>query len=490
MTNYYIPHFSDESIKNVKEKLNPQTSKACNNDIMWSPNKKTYSGNYYGHSLKRSKLNDCTFSNAIFDHTSFSGSILENIKFSSDCKIDSLYMEQCTLMDVKFMQNLYINGANFSFSYLKNLIFDNNELRSTYFNNCYMENCTFNNCLIRSTMFGDAYMCSCKFVNCNMRNLNIEFSTMDNCILDGTCISYFQFPYIIGIFKDFDLLSNVSVGRNGSNPIPFEDYYKDIEDSIIYFTSLKEYFPMANLYYAINKPDIAYSCIMVGIEKALFNNDIRMIQNFCKLGQFYDILKISDIQMILKKVDAFIDKNKDNDIFPVLLKQSYNLKGEIYQNRNKAKLEIVINTSITEKDFNEVGKFCEDIDTIICGIMPAQITTSYNISHNSPFEICVNCIGAVADLLTISGFIYSYITKRLSKGTKINPQIQEYIDQSNKAYINSLNSQFDFFSKILEKTTKQKQREIIQDFRGKIISSATEQLNKDYALIISQNSQR
>lgn len=451
MTNYYIPHFSDESIKNVKEKLNPQTSKACNNDIMWSPNKKTYSGNYYGHSLKRSKLNDCTFSNAIFDHTSFSGSILENIKFSSDCKIDSLYMEQCTLMDVKFMQNLYINGANFSFSYLKNLIFDNNELRSTYFNNCYMENCTFNNCLIRSTMFGDAYMCSCKFVNCNMRNLNIEFSTMDNCILDGTCISYFQFPYIIGIFKDFDLLSNVSVGRNGSNPIPFEDYYKDIEDSIIYFTSLKEYFPMANLYYAINKPDIAYSCIMVGIEKALFNNDIRMIQNFCKLGQFYDILKISDIQMILKKVDAFIDKNKDNDIFPVLLKQSYNLKGEIYQNRNKAKLEIVINTSITEKDFNEVGKFCEDIDTIICGIMPAQITTSYNISHNSPFEICVNCIGAVADLLTISGFIYSYITKRLSKGTKINPQIQEYIDQSNKAYINSLNSQFDFFLKYWKK---------------------------------------
>ena len=264
------------------------------------------------------------------------------------------------------------------------------------------------------------------------------------------------------------------MGRNGTSPIPFKEYYKDIRDSIVYFTSLEEYFPMANLYYAINKPDIAYSCIMIGIEKALFNNDIRMVQNFCKLGQFYDILKASDIQKILKQVDTFIDKNKDNNIFPILLKQSYSLKGEIYQNLNKSKLEIVINTSIIEKDFNEVSELCKDIDTIICGFMPTQITTSYRISHNSPFEICVTCVGLVADLLAISGFIYSYITKRLPKDTKINPQIQEYIEQSNKAFINSLNCQF----------------EIIQDFRGKIISSATEQLNKDYTLIISQNNQK
>lgn len=63
---------------------------------------------------------------------------------------------------------------------------------------------------------------------------------------------------------------------------------------------------------------------------------------------------------------------------------------------------------------------------------------------------------------------------------------KKYIQQNNEAYLKSLNNQFDYFSQILEKTSKQKQSKVIEEFRGKIISSATEQLNKDYLLIISK----
>lgn len=63
---------------------------------------------------------------------------------------------------------------------------------------------------------------------------------------------------------------------------------------------------------------------------------------------------------------------------------------------------------------------------------------------------------------------------------------KKYIQQNNEAYLKSLNNQFDYFSQILEKTSKQKQSKVIEEFRGKIISSATEQLNKDYSLIISK----
>ncbi len=487
MRKYYVPKFSQTEIDKIRKKLNPASSKACNNNIIWSPNKDLYSGNYYGHSLKRSNLKNCTFDGAVFDHTSFAGSILENIVFKSNCTVESLYFEQSTLINVHFLEGMYINASNFSFSHLSNLLFDKCELRSTYFNNCYMENCRFEKCLIRSTMFGDAYLSNCDFIECNMRNLNVEFSTMDNCNLDGTCFSYFQFPYIIGIFKNLNDLENVSIGRNNDITISFNEYFETINESIIYFSGLEEYFPLANLYYAINELDISYSCIMLGIEKALIKNDINSVKQFCKLGQFYNILKISDIQAILKKIDAFIEKNKSSSIFPILLKQSHDLKSEIYQNKNKDKLEIVINTSLTENNFNEVNEICEDIDTIICGFMPNQITTTYQISHNSPFEICVSCIGLAADLLTISGLIYSYISKRLSSKSKLNPVAQKYIQQSNEAYLKSLNNQFDYFSYILEKTAKQKQNAVIEEFRGKIISSATEQLNKDYSLIISES---
>lgn len=486
MEKYYIPKFSEQEIKNVKENLSPNTSKACNNNIMWAPSQKSYSGNYYGHSLKRSNLKDCTFDGAVFDHTSFAGSVLENIVFKNNCKVDSMYMEKSTLIDVSFEKGMYINASNFSYSHLSKLKFSNCELRSTYFNNCYMENCVFDKCLIRSTMFGDSILNNCSFLGCNMRNLNIEFCTMSNCVLDDTCFSYFQLPYIIGVFKDLKKLNKIYVGRNNNNPIPFSEYYRDIKESIIYFTSLEEYFPMSNLYYAINEMEIAYSCIMTGIEKAINRNDIFSVKQFCKLGQFYDILKISDIQLILKKIDNFLEKNKHKSIYPILLKQSYEMKSEIYQNKAKDKLEIVINTSLTENNFDKVNEICDDIDTIICTFMPTQITTTYQISHNSPFEICVNCVGLAADLLAISGLIYSYISKRLSKKSKINPVTKKYIQQNNEAYLKSLNNQFDYFSQILEKTSKQKQSKVIEEFRGKIISSATEQLNKDYSLIISK----
>lgn len=487
MNSYYIPKFSKDKINDVFNKLNPTKSKACNNNIIWAPNQETYSGNYYGHSLKRSNLKNCIFENAIFDHTSFTGSIIENVKFLNTCKIESLYMEQSTLIELTFFDNLYINNSNFSHSHLKNVHFIKNEIRSTYFSNCFMENCEFNDCLIRSTMFDDAYLSNCAFNNCNMRNLNIEFCTMDNCTFEGSCISYFQLPYIIGIFKNLNILKNLFVGRNNLEPIPFRDYIDNIDDSIVYFTGLEEYFPLVSLYYVKNELDIAYSCIMIGIEKALLNNDIRMIGNFCKVGQFYDILSITDIQKILTSVDKSIYEQKENNIFPLLLKQSHNLKGTILQNKSKGKLEITINTSLNEKSFDEVSKLCEDIDSIILIAAPSKITTSYQLSHNSPFEICLTCIGLTADLITISGFIYSYISKRLKSNKKISPEIQDYIEKSNKSYIDSLNNQFDYFSSLIENTKKSEQSKIIEDFRGKIISSASEQINKDYSLIISQN---
>lgn len=487
MDSVFIPKFSDEQIAEVYSRLTPMNSRACNNNILWGPSDYTYSGNYYGYSLKRSFLKNCAFKGAVFDHTSLNGSTLESVQFKTGCKIESLYINKSTLSDVLFDKNIHITNTSFSNSHLKNVGFISNELRSTFFEDCYMDSCLFQNCTIRSTMFGGAYLYKCNFDRCNMRNLNIEFSTMDECILEGSCISYFQLPYIIGIFSDLNALNGLSLGKNNEAPLPFMKYYEEIDDSIIYFTSLEEYFPLANLYYAEGKVDICHSCIMTGIEMSLSKNDIKMIANYCKLGQFYDVLSISDIQRILRLVDEKVEQVTDKNLFALLLKQSYELKGAVSQNNSKAKLEIIINTSLREDEFEEVAKFCEDIDSIIVGIMPSKITTAYQFSHNSPFEICLTCIGLTADLLSLSSFIYSYISSRLKKTKAIPQDIQKYIENSNKAYLDSLNNQFDYFSKIIEQTTKNKQSEIIEDFRAKIISTATDQLNKDYALIISRN---
>lgn len=487
--NNYIPAFSESEIYAVNQKLNPQKNRACNNNILFSAGESSYSGNFYGHSLKRSNLKNCSFDGSTFDHTSFCGSIFENVTFKSNCKFESVYLEQSIMDNVKFGANIHIENCNFSSSQLKNIQFSSLEIRGAYFDNSFLYNCSFKNCKIRASMFDGAFLTNCLFADCNMRNLNIEFATFDKCDLTGTTISYFQFPYIIGIFSKTNKIENAFVGINKNQTIPISEYLDNIDDALVYFSGLNEYFPLANLYYAKGDNDISRSCILCGIQKSLLDNDIRMVENYCKLGQVYDLLSVNDIKDILKEVDKEIEKKRNHPMYGILLSKSYHLKASISQNNSKAKLEIIVNTNINGNRYDIVGEFCDDIDSIISSMIPNKISTTYQLSHNSPFEICLTCIGMTADLVAIAGPIYQFISHKMKKDVKISADLQEYIKQSNKMYLDSLDNQFDLFEESLKGKKKSEYSEIIKDFRGKIITTATDQINKDLALLVSQYSQ-
>ena len=487
--NRFIPSFDKSEIDRVQQKLNPQVNRACNNNLLFSSGDNSYSGNYYGYSLKRSNLKNCTFDNANFDHTSFCGSVLSNILFKTNCKFESVYMEQSMLSDIIFEKGLHMENCNFSNSYIKNMSLNSSEIRGIYFDNCVLIKCFFENCKIRASMFDGAFLEKCSITNCNMRNLNIEFATIQNCDLSGTTFSFYQLPYIIGIFSNSNITDTLYVGIHNTKIIPIAQYMENIDEAIIYFTELEEYFPLANLYYAKGENEIAYNCIFNGINKALLNNNIRMVENFCVLGQTYELLSIKDIQQILKAVDMKIEEERHNPIYNLLLSKSYKLKGTVNQNQSKSKLEIVINTNIEAERFDLVSMFCDDIDSIISTILPNKVTTTYQLSHNSPFEICLTCLGITADLVTLAGPIYHYITKKMKKNIVITPELKEYIESSNKIYMDSLNNQFDLFEQTIKGKKKCEYDDIIKEFRGKIITTASDQINKDFALLVSQYSE-
>lgn len=485
MKDLYIPDFSEEEKNNVQKELNPHNSGACNNNLLWGSNQIAYSGNYRGKSVKRSNLSDCYYENANFDHTSFAGSILKNIEFTGASQFESVYFENCILSKVDFMLESHINNCSFYRSYIENCKFDVKEMRGNHFDDCYIDNCFFNNCTIRATMFDGATILNSKFLNCNMNNLNIEFATIKNCTLEGSSISYFQFPYIIGVFSHVTRNSNVFVSKNKIK-MSMKEYFEKINNAIIYFTSLKEYFPLANIYNAINQKDIAYNCLCTGIDISIRDNNIKMVENYCRLGQYYDLLTISDIQNTLKKIDKSIEAQRMNSIYNLLIIQSHRLRARISENNIKTKFELIIETNISEKNFYEVGEFCQQLDNIIYILMNDKVKTSYRLSHNSPFEICMDCIGSTADLIAISGCLYSFISRRMSKKAKLSQEMQTYIENSNKMFLNSINNQFDAFDAAMKNTKKANQSPVIKEFRGKIIGNINEQIDKDFAFILSQ----
>lgn len=478
---YFLPIFNDCEVERVISKIDPKGNRACNNNILLSSNGH-YSGNYYGHSLKRSHLDNCTFSDAQFDHTSFTGSILTNINFESTCKFECVYMEQSILLNIIFGKGINIEGCNFSHSYLQNISVCNATVRSTYFSNCFLKSCNFENSILRSTMFDSAYLIQCSFKNCDMRNLNIEFATVDACDFTDSVISYFQFPYIIGIFKN--VKDNFFLSCDEEH-MSFTDYLAQIDDSIIYFTHLREYFPLVSLYYAKGEIDLAKTYIHVGIQKAISECDIRMIGHYCRLGQCYDLLTVSESKKIIADTDQMLETQKNSELFNILLSKSYDLKSIIAQNESKSKFEIIINTTLGENEFSKVGELCQNLDQIIREY--DDVTTSYQISHNSPFEICVTCVGAVANLVKIIENIRSFVEKNKKEQVVNNNDsknaLSEKVRRHNAMYTEYLEQELDALQENLKNTKYSNYSNVISSFRGKLLSQ-TAMLQKEAEYII------
>ena len=485
MKDFSLPTYTESDYKRVVNKLDPAGNRACNNNLLWAMGNGTFSGNYYGTSLKRSHLRNVIFDNAVFDHTSLAGSEIINTVFKNSCKVESVYFENSYMADVTFDDKLNIKNSNFTKCRIKNSHFISNEIRGSFFSDSELNDCTFDDCLIRSTMFENAKLNRCNLINCNMRNLNIEFCKIYNSNLDGTTISFFQFPYIIGIFSDSNKIENIYVGRNKNEKLSMDEYIEEINDCIIYFAYIEEYFPLVNLYYRIGEKDNARKCIFGGISKALEANELRLVDHFCSLGKSYSLLKVGDLKSILEQVDKHIYLNKNNEFFDVMISQSSNLKASILNDTTKSMLEITINTNIDSREYDDASSLCHDIDSIIT-IISSDVSSTFQISHNSPYEIVLTCIGLTADLIAISELIYKYISMR-SANAVVKERVTEYIKKSNALFIDNLSSQFDDFEHLLRKSKKNEQSAVITAFRGKIIESVTNQIQNDLSIIVAQS---
>ncbi|MBP5405404.1 MAG: pentapeptide repeat-containing protein [Clostridia bacterium] len=325
----YIPVFTDEETDNVLKKLKPSNSKACNDNLLWgSATSQAYSGKYHGYSFKRSNLYKVAFSSAEFDHCNFTGSILKEVIFESTCNFSSVNFQRSILDGCSFNSEETMHALNFSACILDNVDFSNNTIRGSYFNNAKINNCRFNNTVIRSTSFDNCIIKNSSFLNCNMKNLNLEFSTFINVDLENAQISFYQLPYIIGIFNEPNRLKNLLIGCGEGKTINFSDYVHNIQDSIVYFTNKNQFLPLANLYYLKGDYNIAKNCILSGVENSLLRNDYTLIKYLIKLAIILKLLDYSEINHLLNKVDLHLNKIKDDENYTYYLLQSFEMQIE------------------------------------------------------------------------------------------------------------------------------------------------------------------
>lgn len=478
-----IPNFSYEEYLSVLNKLNPQKSKACNNNLLWS-NSYLYpfSGEYKGFSFKRSNLKKITFERTLFDHCNFTGSLFDNVLFDSDTTMNSVNFLRSKFNKCEFKSNSIQHALNFSSCIIENCIFNGYTIRGSYFNNSKIYNTKFVNQKLISTSFDNCYFKDVTFEMCNIKNLNLEFATFDNVNLINTQISFYQLPYIIGIFLEVKNLKNLVLGCGKGKTITFEEYCDNIQDSIIYFTYLNQYLPLANLYYLKKDYENAKNSILIGVDYALIKQDFTNIKYLIRMAAMYNLLTYSEIQNILKSLDQHLTSLSDDENYKYYLMQSYEIQSDLNNILNKAVLDIKIETTLNNTQFDSASEVCQEIDELLMNLN-LNIEHSFRLSHNSPITIVLSVIGLSADLITISALVYKVISKKFNKMKNINEKKQiKLAEKLNDSFLDEIGYDVDMLKLILSKSPKAEHEEIITNFRSKLLTKLGDKIDTDILL--------
>ena len=479
-----LPHFTESEIKKATISLHKYSdNRACsNNRIFRKAIKATYSGDYSNRSLKRTFLKECKIQNSNFSGAAVTGSKFIQT-FFEDCIISGAGFQCCDFVDSKLHDfSSDIEASNFSNSTFINTEFKNiNFYKNTIFQALF-ENCTFTGCVIGTTTLEGSVFRNCIFTHVDLSNLNIDYVTLHNPVMNDVVLPFFQIPYIINGFLYLNTTNDdiwIDSEKSPCGKIKIEEYLQHINELIIYFYGLKEYFPLANIYLAKNDPKTALACIMEGIERASRQNDFRMIKHFCRLVTSTSQFTTKD----MKEVYHLLETRFDPTSLTVRELHNYLLNiGEIrailfHGNYGLQTLEIIIQTNINSDEAKRLSAFLEQLNKLLDEYNVSSRSQFVELRHNSDYNIFISIVDAFTQLMPIAASLYAAfgIVDKIAKfdNTLLDSKIkrktihnQKNISQKNDVQIGLLEKQI--------RELKSDKRKLVKE--NKILSTSISEL--------------
>lgn len=385
----------------------------------------TVTGEYNDYSLKRSSLITSDVKMASFINTTFTGSYFSEVIYS-DTKFDESNMQYCQYIHNE-MRNVDIHSSNLSYSNFFNTTFDNVKFMGSTVSEILFEQCIFKDCLFTSSMLENTIFMQCTFYNVMFVNTNVEYMEFKNCKFSNVSLPMAQVPYVFGLFQSMEISDN-DIKLSADGKIVHLNEYKSLKDAlIIYYTSISEYFPLANIYLASGEFDIAYDYITMGMQKAIIQRNFRMLKFFCKQAKQKNIFSYNKLKELYVKIEKYSAEQK----FNIYEQRSfiYNI-GEIrsilLDNMDDfPTARIALQTNIDSSESEKIIQAIEYIDTAVnesCTQKISHIEYHHNSDANFIIQISasyVEIILLVNTLVMLSGNIIDSVQKKIINHQKI-----------------------------------------------------------------------
>ncbi len=405
------------------------------------------SSDYTSKSIRRSQI-----SQKIFHSTKFINSTAAGSKFIC-CRFDNCDIKNANFQECTFGQNEFVNHTgkkaishtNFNRSLfsdgfsINNVNFEHSIFRQTAFIDGALKNTTFYSSTLEDTVFSNITMEKVKF-----NDLNIDYSVFDNIKLDNVILPFSQICFTFGLLPYLLRTKDnvyITSSKNNEGMIRPKDFLALLPDFEIYYLKTDNFFPLANIYLALEQYDKAQSAILNGILMATTVFDFCQIKYLCKLIYSYSVFDFHMRKNIYDYINShitFCDMNAS-------LLYSYNTyKNEISNfllNNNRAGIvtsEINIITNIYPEESVKIGNLLSSIEQIIEIGKSKKGEHSILCRHNSAEQLFIIIQETYESLQVIIPAIYSVLLGFLVLEEKWDNRKRNKLDQQNASELKEI----------------------------------------------------
>lgn len=318
--------------------------------------------NFKGKMLNHMIMENTNLKGCNYDEAAVTGSIFRNCKFK-DCSMDQADFEFCEFYDCEFEIKQLI-GCSFNSSSFINTSFNGVHFISCTFTNGFFQKCLFDHVEITNSTLEGALFKQCSFCGVDFRYLNMDYTEIEVPYMEDTVLPLSQIPFMFGGLQYLkNTKDNVYISKGNHSSMTPERFFKEVVPLLCeHFTKTKQFFPLANIYYALGDLGNGIQAIKGGLISAMSIRDFRMLKYFCKLIAYSGAFRPRDLHDLYNNYICRLYPQYSPSLnIPNYSRHMVEIKALLFSSAKRSSLRFSLKTDILLGEHEKLGKLFESL---------------------------------------------------------------------------------------------------------------------------------
>lgn len=359
--------------------------------------------NFKGEILNHTIMEYVTLQRCNYDEACVTGSIFRNCKFI-DCSMDRADFEFCEFYHCEFIIKK-IDGCSFNSSSFMDTIFGTVHFDCCTFTGALFQRCSFDRVQIEYSTLENALFKQCSFYHMDIRYLNMDYIDLDRPHMEDVVLPISQVSFIFGApqyLKNTTDSVFIAKGNHG-RMTPAVFFGEAVPLLCSHFTKTNQFFPLANLYFALGNCDEGTKAVEKGILASMAIRDFRMLKHFCKLAADSDAFPPRTLRRLYHNFICRLYPQYSAELdIPNYARHITEIKALLFSKAKRPSVSLSLKTDIQQGEHHKLGILAGRLfDMAKCRGAFQNDDIEVVLSYHSPLTVTVRASGDEDELAAL-----------------------------------------------------------------------------------------